>query len=129
MTREEEILNDQYLSCYVDKKRGWINEAFLDGVLWADSRLEDKTDWQKVRIQAAIAAMQGIINNEARHEEVCKAREENLSFLEAVAKEARIYADSLIEELKREIVMFEDYEPTESLLDGDFSCETTEEEI
>lgn len=24
--------------------------------------------------------------------------------------------------------MFEDYEPTESLLDGDFSCETTEED-
>ena len=25
--------------------------------------------------------------------------------------------------------MFDDYEPTESLLDGDFSCETTEEEL
>ena len=24
--------------------------------------------------------------------------------------------------------MLDDYEPTESLLDGDFSCETTEEE-
>lgn len=42
MTREEEILNDQNLSCYVDKKRGWINEAFLDGVLWADRTLIDK---------------------------------------------------------------------------------------
>ena len=42
MTREEEILNDQNLSCYVDKKRGWINEAFLDGVLWADRTMVDK---------------------------------------------------------------------------------------
>ena len=47
MTREEEILNDQNLSCYVDKKRGWINEAFLDGVLWADSRpCETFIKWQ-----------------------------------------------------------------------------------
>ena len=25
------------------------------------------------------------------------------------------------------IMIYEDYEPTESLLDGDFSCETTED--
>lgn len=42
MTREEEILNDPNLSCYVDKKRGWINEAFLDGVLWADNTMLEK---------------------------------------------------------------------------------------
>ena len=47
MIREEQILNDMNLSCYVDKKRGWINEAFLDGVLWADSHpCETFIKWQ-----------------------------------------------------------------------------------
>lgn len=48
MTREEQIMNDPDLQCYVDKKRGWINEAFKDGVDWADKELANASviHWQ-----------------------------------------------------------------------------------
>lgn len=98
MKREEQIMNDPNLARYVDKQRGWIHEAFMDGVMWADEHRP--VDWQKVRIQAAIAAMQGIISNEERHDETVRSWD-NLDFLEAVAKDARLYADNLVEELKR----------------------------
>lgn len=98
MKRKEQIMNDPNLSAYTDKKRGWINEAFMDGVRWADENRP--VDWQQVRIQAAIAAMQGIISNEKRHDETIRSWDD-LDFFEAVAKDARIYADNLVEELKR----------------------------
>ena len=98
MKIEEQIMNDPNLARYVDKQRGWIHEAFMDGVMWADEHRP--VDWQQVRIQAAIAAMQGIISNEERHDETIRSWDD-LDFLEAVAKDARLYADNLVEELKR----------------------------
>lgn len=48
MTIEEQIMNDPNLACYVDKQRGWINEAFMDGVRWADRTVIHKAcEWLK----------------------------------------------------------------------------------
>lgn len=46
MKIEEQIMNDPNLACYVDKQRGWIHEAFMDGVRWADKTMIDKAcEW------------------------------------------------------------------------------------
>lgn len=47
-------------------------------------------DWQQVRIQASIAAMQGILSNERR-----------IANMEDTASSSVMYADALIEELKK----------------------------
>ena len=48
MKREEQIMNDPNLSAYTDKQRGWINEAFMDGVRWADETVIQKAcEWLK----------------------------------------------------------------------------------
>jgi hypothetical protein len=65
---------------------------------WADAN--PYINWQQVRIQAAIAAMQGIISNETRHKEAEDSWEDDRSFLEAIVKDACLYADNLVEELK-----------------------------
>ena len=90
MTREEQIMNDPNLSAYTDKQRGWINEAFMDGVRWADDNRP--VDWQQVRIQAAIAAMQGILSNQSS----VVVRDE------VVIRESVSLADALVKELKGE---------------------------
>lgn len=53
---------------------------------------DDKTDWQQVRIQAAIAAMQGLLSNE---------KQVHINVSEA-AYMSVLYADSLLKELKGE---------------------------
>ena len=90
MTREEQIMNDPNLSAYTDKQRGWINEAFMDGVRWADENRP--VDWRQVRIQAAIAAMQSLRSNTGYNE--CTPVE--------IAKFSVTYADELVKELKGE---------------------------
>ena len=98
MTREEQIMNDPNLCCYVDKQRGWIHEFFMDGVRWADENRP--VDWQQVRIQAAIAAMQGIISNPYFTQELDRISKT----VEHVRKRAAIisveFADALVKELK-----------------------------
>lgn len=90
MTREEQIMNDPSLASYVDKQRGWISEAFMDGVIWADENRP--VDWQQVRIQAAIAAMQGILSNAAL-----------ISLSDFVVKNESVkFANALVERLKEE---------------------------
>ena len=88
MTREEQIMNDPNLSAYTDKQRGWINEAFMDGVRWADENRP--VDWRQVRIQAAIAAMQSLRSNTGYNQ--CTPVE--------IAKFSVTYADELGKELK-----------------------------
>ena len=44
-------MNDPNLSAYTDKQRGWINEAFMDGVRWADETVIQKAcEWLKENI-------------------------------------------------------------------------------
>ena len=88
MTREEQIMNDPNLCCYVDKQRGWIHEFFMDGVRWADENRP--VDWQQVRIQAAIAAMQGM----------CASKSFFSLANECIPQIAVKYADALVKELK-----------------------------
>lgn len=90
MKREEQIMNDPNLSAYTDKQRGWINEAFMDGVRWADDNRP--VDWQQVRTQAAIAAMNGILANQSS----VVVRDE------VVIRESVSLADTLVKELKGE---------------------------
>ena len=62
------------------------------GVNFADKNPIDRTDWQQVRIQAAIAAMQGLLSNEKQvHIKVGEA-----------AYMSVLYADALVKELKGE---------------------------
>ena len=44
-------MNDPNLSAYTDKQRGCINEAFMDGVRWADETVIQKAcEWLKENI-------------------------------------------------------------------------------
>ena len=69
----------------------------VDGVMVVSPKVEkfepiDRTDWQQVRIQAAIAAMQGLLSNEKQvHIKVSEA-----------AYMSVLYADALVKELKGE---------------------------
>lgn len=57
-----------------------------------EGSIEKPIDWQQVRIQAAIAAMQGLLSNEKQvHIKVSEA-----------AYMSVLYADALVEELKGE---------------------------
>ena len=57
-----------------------------------EGSIEKPIDWQQVRIQAAIAAMQGLLSNEKQvHIKVSEA-----------AYMSELYADALVEELKGE---------------------------
>ena len=91
MTREEQIMNDPNLACYVDKQRGWIHEAFMDGIRWAEEH--NPIDWEQVRIQAAIAAMQGMCANPSYFD---------LNNGVPITEASIVYANELIERLKEE---------------------------
>ena len=59
------------------------------------------TDWNQVRIQAAIAAMQGMISNSKYYctsDNYGNTRKDNIDYC---ARVATLYADELVEELKK----------------------------
>lgn len=67
--------------------------------------IDNTTDWKQVRIQAAIAAMQGILSDEeevgyACSEATYKENEKHTTPI-AVARFAAACADALVEELKQ----------------------------
>ena len=78
------------------------------GVNFADKNPIDRTDWQQVRIQAAIAAMQGILASKTMMkivDETVRIGELNgkeVSADSAVAKISVGFADALVKELKGE---------------------------
>lgn len=97
MNREEQINK---------KVEGLLDEAEIDildrpllrmwyklGVNFADKNPIDRTDWQQVRIQAAIAAMQGFCANPNYFE---------LNSGATIPEAAIVYSDDLIEKLKGE---------------------------
>ena len=64
---------------------------------------DDKTDWQQVRIQAAIAAMQGMLSNDCSVQSVMDMSEKVHRLpSDILATMAVSQADALIEELKGE---------------------------
>lgn len=72
MTREEQVnkaVEDLLDEVEVDiNDRAMLRMWYKLGVNFADKNPIDRTDWQQVRIQAAIAAMQGICANEEAFE-------------------------------------------------------------
>lgn len=58
----------------------------------------EEQNWQSVRTQAAIAAMQGMLSDRNTILDIQK----NFRASTAIAKEAVLYADKLIEELKKQ---------------------------
>ena len=66
-------------------------------------QLQLQHDWEALRNQASIAAMQGILsNNDTMHAAVCVA-DETMSAQVVVARNAIAYADALLQELKGEL--------------------------
>lgn len=59
-------------------------------------------DWQQIRIQAAIAAMQGVISNEGLSNDIDKLSKDVESVRKRTAKISIEYADALVKELKGE---------------------------
>lgn len=96
MTREEQInkaienLLDEAEIDILD--RPLLRMWYKLGVNFADKNPIDRTDWQQARIQAAIAAMQGILANQSS----VVVRDE------VVIRESVSLADALVKELKGE---------------------------
>ena len=64
---------------------------------------DDKTDWQQVRIQAAIAAMQGMLSNDCSVQSVMDMSEKVHRLpSDILATMAVSQADALVKELKGE---------------------------
>ena len=98
MNREEQIKKAwesafKNIVEFIDKERAREDVAcifFELGCRWSD---ENKpVDWQQIRIQAAIAAMQGLLSNE---------KQVNIKVSEA-AYMSVLYSDALVKELKGE---------------------------
>ena len=115
MTRNEQIetIARSLYNPTIDAERGKIN-AFIEGAKWSDRNPAAKefkiasesyhrsklVDWQQVRIQAAIAALQGLLSNEGMVrtlDAVCRSSDE---VQERAARVSIKYADALVKELK-----------------------------
>lgn len=82
-----DVLNAPYGMCYLCELNGcmtYVPANYLIVTNW------DNTDWQQVRIQASIAAMQGFCTNSSVDLEIDK-----------LAKLSVEQADALIDELKK----------------------------
>ena len=100
MTREEQI--KEYISTYIEqyaesadchpKEVEHLGNFIRVGINWVDRHPKDEINWQQVRIQAAIAAMQGMCSNEKYNHFIWKD----------IAKSSVGYADALVKELKGE---------------------------
>ena len=117
MTREEQIetIARSLYNPTIEAKRGKIN-AFIEGAKWSErnqAAIEFKiasesyhrsklVDWEQVRIKAAIAAMQGIMNNYEYIKEFHYSSPDVDAMRKDIAKACRIYADALVKELKGE---------------------------
>ena len=109
MTREEQInqvVEELLEKAGVDTECRDVPKLWFKlGANFADSHPVSNIDWQQVRIQAAIAAMQGVIANESNLKEVIKEGiefSEDCTRFEAVAIESLCYADELINQLRDE---------------------------
>ena len=106
MTREEQVnkaVEDLLNEAEVDiLDRPMLRMWYKLGVNFADKNQIDRTDWRQVRIQAAIAAMQGILSNETRHSEAVEAFSVEGAIWESIAIDSAEYADALVKELKGE---------------------------
>lgn len=92
MTRTEQIKEAAYqYSEHFPRAKNASFVSFEAGVEWSEQN-QGSVDWQQVRIQAAIAAMQGILANQSS----VVVRDE------VVIRESVSLADLLVKELKGE---------------------------
>lgn len=94
MTRNEQIKEaaNQYAEHFPRAKNASF-VSFTAGVEWSEQN-QGSVDWQQVRIQAAIAAMQGLISNPDDF-----TTNQSPS---GIAKKSISFADALVKELKGE---------------------------
>ncbi|WP_415959283.1 hypothetical protein [Paraprevotella xylaniphila] len=96
-----EIVEVEYLfddgTAFVNGKclKGYVKVSKLDFF----SDFEDKEKWQQVRIQAAIAAMQGMVDGQV-HTSSKIALSENIK---TMAVKSVMCADALVAELKKKV--------------------------
>lgn len=113
MNREEQIKEEALKECssfdIPDKEVRFkgVNSAyglgFCEGAMWADKNPKETVDWQQVRIQAAIAAMQGMLSNDCALQSAMDISEKVHRLPgNVLATMAISQADALIEELKGE---------------------------
>ena len=116
MTREEQI--KKYISTYIEqyaesvdcnpKEVEHLGNFIRVGINWADRHPKDEINWQQVRIQAAIAAMQAILSSKTMMEvvnETVKIGElhgKEVSADSAVSNISVGFANALVKELKGE---------------------------
>lgn len=110
MTREEQI--NEYISTFIEqyaesvdcnpKEVEHLGNFILVGINWADRHPKDEVNWQQVRIQASIAAMQGVLSNPDYVRSVEHIAKNTEQFRESVATISTEQADALVKELKGE---------------------------
>ena len=94
------------------RKNGEIVEVEAHGDMFVDNQgrsfyydeidIIEEPDWQHYRIQAAIAAMQGMLSSKETMVSItAKAKERNISVPKALAMLSVSDADALVEELKK----------------------------
>ena len=118
MTRKEQIRQAALEACrsseIPDKEldfRG-VNSAyglgFCEGAMWADRNPKDDVNWQQVRIQAAISAMQGFLASKTMMEivdetvKIGQLQGIEVSADSAISRMSIGFADALVKELKGE---------------------------
>lgn len=110
MTREEQI--KEYISTYIEqyaesvdcnpKEVEHLGNFIRVGINWADRHPKDEVNWQQVRIQAAIAAMQGITSNPYFTQEFDRISKTVEQIRERAAIISVEFAEALVKELKGE---------------------------
>jgi hypothetical protein len=110
MKREEQI--KEYISTFIEQYAESVDchpkevEHFGNfiriGINWADRHPKDEVNWQQVRIQASIAAMQGVLSNPDYVRSVEHIVKNTEQLRERVATISTEQADALVKELKGE---------------------------
>ena len=110
MTREEQI--KEYISTFIEqyaesvdchpKEVEHIGNFIRVGINWADRHPKDEVNWRQVRIQASIAAMQGLCNSchDNCIREIMRRTDERRSL--TISHLSIVLADALVKELKGE---------------------------
>lgn len=80
-----------------------VSNGYFNGYIsvYLKKRTETTVDWQQVRIQASIAAMQGVLSNSVYVSSIEHVSKTSKDFIERVSKISTEQADALVKKLKR----------------------------
>ena len=107
------IKTGEIVDVYLETQYGqtsciYKESVLVNGRIWNEDELDfkcdkDITNWEEVRIKAAIAAMQGLISHQKAYIEAIRlSREIEVDTGHILACTAVEYANALIKKLKRE---------------------------